>query len=424
MSGTCRGRRSRFGLLALAALAASLLPLRPACAEYRLQMGDTIEISAIGMPDLRQRAKINVDGQIALPLIGDLKVVGMSLPELRITLQKLLPTRFFRRTDSSQHEGLHILSPNDIVVDIVEYRPVYVDGDVAKPGEQGYRAGLTARQAIALAGGVDLLHLRIQNPLLESADLRSEHSALWIQFVKAQAHLLRLEAQLNGKNQFDPSQLVKAPLSAAVVTQIVRAETDQLSAADAEYLKEKKTLQQALAEANQHLGLLQQQLQRQQQEANVDAAEMERVRGLLSKGLATVARVSDERHAALLATTAALQTAAQLTQVKRDISDLVLKLQKLDDRRRITLLGEAEQAHVEIATLHSRLEAVREKLLYTGAVSSQLVRGLPATPTITIIRKQNGNEARIPADGETPLLPGDVVEVVMNVEVGAQSLTQ
>ncbi len=36
---------------------------------------------------------------------------------------------------------------------IIEYRPVYVTGDVAKPGEQRYTPGLSVRQAVSLAGG-------------------------------------------------------------------------------------------------------------------------------------------------------------------------------------------------------------------------------------------------------------------------------
>ena len=42
-----------------------------------------------------------------------------------------------------------------------EQRPVYLNGDVSRPGEQRYRLGLTVRQTIALAGGYDIMRFRM-----------------------------------------------------------------------------------------------------------------------------------------------------------------------------------------------------------------------------------------------------------------------
>jgi polysaccharide export outer membrane protein len=42
-----------------------------------------------------------------------------------------------------------------------EQRPVYLNGDVSRPGEQRYRLGLTVRQAIALAGGYHIMRFRM-----------------------------------------------------------------------------------------------------------------------------------------------------------------------------------------------------------------------------------------------------------------------
>ena len=80
-----------------------------------------------------------------------------------------------------------VIDPEEITVDIAEYRPVYVSGDVSKPGELGYRVGMTVRQVVALAGGYDLLRFRAdRDPTMELADLRGDYETLWTEFARAQ----------------------------------------------------------------------------------------------------------------------------------------------------------------------------------------------------------------------------------------------
>ena len=72
-----------------------------------------------------------------------------------------------------------MIDADEVTTVIAEYRPIYVNGDVSKPGEYPYRPSITARQLVAVAGGYDILRTRMNNPYLESADLRSEYGSLW-----------------------------------------------------------------------------------------------------------------------------------------------------------------------------------------------------------------------------------------------------
>lgn len=45
-----------------------------------------------------------------------------------------------------------MVTPDQVMLANSEFRPVYLNGDVAKPGEQTFRPGMTVRQAVALAG--------------------------------------------------------------------------------------------------------------------------------------------------------------------------------------------------------------------------------------------------------------------------------
>ena len=403
---------------------ATFLPLSPSSAvgEYRLDVGDTLEISIVGMSDLHPRAKVNLDGEISLPLIGVMNVAGMSMSELRSQVQKLLPTKVFRHRTLDGRQELSGIDPSEIVIDVVEYRPIYVNGDIAKPGEQIFRPGLTVRQAISLAGGYDIMHFRMDNPFLESADLRAEYSALWTEFAKEQAQVWRLKTELRTEAHVPGADvpdngLPVIPIPNQVISQIVEAEVEQLKATETDYRKEKAYLQQAIEEADRQFSVLREAQQQEQGETELDAADMAKVRGLLDKGLAASWRLSDERRSLFLAKTQLLQTTSQLAQIGKEKAQLGRKLEQVDDQRRMRLLRELEEAHVKLATIRGRLQAVGEKLLYTGTVKSQLVRGTGGEPTIVIFRKDNRGPTHITVDGDTMLMPGDVVEVTLKAEL-------
>jgi polysaccharide export outer membrane protein len=68
---------------------------------------------------------------------------------------------------------------------------------------------------------------------------------------------------------------------------------------------------------------------------------------------------------------------------------------------------------VRLATIRSQLQALGDKLLYTGLIRSQLVRGTGAEPSIIIYRQHGPDRRKIEADQSAELLPGDVVDVVL-----------
>ena len=64
--------------------------------EYLLAPGDVLEIQAVGIPDLRHRVMIDLNGQASFPLIGDVKAAGLSVAELRKQVKLILSTKAFR----------------------------------------------------------------------------------------------------------------------------------------------------------------------------------------------------------------------------------------------------------------------------------------------------------------------------------------
>src|SRR5437879_5782330 len=178
-------------------------PAIPARSEYRLDVGDVLEISVAGVPDLRQRVPVQLDGSISYPLLGTFGVAGLPPSEVRAKIQAILPTKVFRQRMPDGRENVVVIEADQVTVSVVEYRPIYVNGDVSKPGEQTYRPLMTVRQAVALSGGYDLMRFRANNPFLEAADFRSEYESLWTEFAKEQSHIWRLKAELGDTETVD-----------------------------------------------------------------------------------------------------------------------------------------------------------------------------------------------------------------------------
>jgi len=129
-----------FVLAGCAANTAAPLPAaQGAMQPYRLQAGDVVRVLVYNQQSLSTDYKIGDNGMISLPLLGDVKAADLTVPEL----QKSVADGF----------GNGIFVNPGVSVEISQYRPFFVTGEVAKPGQYAYTPGLSVLGAIAAAGG-------------------------------------------------------------------------------------------------------------------------------------------------------------------------------------------------------------------------------------------------------------------------------
>lgn len=387
----------------------------PALAEtvqqaYRLTPGDTIEISIAGHADLKQRTTVNIDGNISVPLVGTVSAGDLTVSELLVRLQQVMPGKPVRQRNADGKESTSFIDPNEVSVQVVEYRPVYLNGDVAKPGEQIYRPGMTVRQAIAVAGGFDVVRLRSSNPLVELADLRSEYASVSSELALAQAREKRLRNDINARGVAGLKASGDGDLQPGISRELLSLEVEQLATTLSDIENEKAYLRQQVRKAEERRRMLADQQVKETEGLQADTEDLERVRELYSKGLAAAGRLTDVRRALLLSSTRALQTGSQALQSERDRDESARKLQHIDDQRRIDNLKELEDAIVKTASLRARLQSVKEKLIVVGNVRSQLISGA-TKPELTLVRVTQKQRTSTRVDEEVEMLPGDVVEV-------------
>lgn len=387
----------------------------PARSEYVLSPGDVVSIATIGSDDLKQSAMVDADGSVTLPLVGKIKAAGRTIEELRARVVAILSTKVLRRLTSDGREYPVVLSGTQLSLTISQYTPVYVTGDVAKPGSQTFRPGLTVRQAVALAGGYDIMRFRMQNPFLESADLRAEYDRLWAEYAQRQADVMRIKAELAGDTDLDRGSVDKLGVPAATADRIVELENKLLASLVEDRKKEIANLSDGIAKESKRIVTLTKLEKKEEKGTAADQAEFDRVEDLFKKGAVPITRVSEMRRLILISSTRQLQTMVQRYGVEREQQELSRKLQRFRDQVQIGLFKDLAKAELDVEKLHAQLRAVEEKIVYTSMVKSQLVRGGDSHPDLTIHRAGNGRDETRPADQYSRLQPGDVLEVKLHV---------
>lgn len=107
---------------------------------YRLGHGDRVSVTVFGEKDMSGEFDIDDTGNLPLPLAGAIKVENMTPREAEQAIGQKL-TR-----------GGLIRDPQ-VTLAVVRYRPVYILGEVARPGAYPYQSGMSILNAVALAGG-------------------------------------------------------------------------------------------------------------------------------------------------------------------------------------------------------------------------------------------------------------------------------
>lgn len=129
--------------LAIAAFFGCLLCLQAARAAdepaYRLGPGDKLRVTVFNETDLSGEFDVSDQGTIALPLIGQVKILGKTITETDALI--------------AQRYGADYLVHPQVSVEVLNYRPFFILGEVKSPGGYPFISGMTVLNAVALAGG-------------------------------------------------------------------------------------------------------------------------------------------------------------------------------------------------------------------------------------------------------------------------------
>jgi len=119
--------------------AGAALAQDPIADTYRLGSGDRLRVTVFGEADLGGEYVVDDAGAVRLPLIGEVDALGVTIPQFEAAIIEKLSDGFLRTPRVS--------------VEVINYRPFYILGEVNSPGQYTYVAGMNILNAVALAGG-------------------------------------------------------------------------------------------------------------------------------------------------------------------------------------------------------------------------------------------------------------------------------
>ncbi|MDX6750044.1 polysaccharide biosynthesis/export family protein [Geminicoccaceae bacterium 1502E] len=107
--------------------------------EYTLASGDRLRVNVFRHEDLSGEFALDGAGNFAMPLVGTIKAYGLTTRDLEQRIAERL--------------GDGYLVDPQVSIEVLNYRPFYILGEVNKPGQYEFVNGMTVLQAVTIAGG-------------------------------------------------------------------------------------------------------------------------------------------------------------------------------------------------------------------------------------------------------------------------------
>jgi polysaccharide biosynthesis/export protein VpsN len=109
-------------------------------ASYKLGAGDALRVTVFRHPDLSGEFRLDGEGNFAMPLVGEIRGGGRTSRQVENEVELALKS------------GGYLVDPQ-VSIEVLNYRPFYIIGEVNNPGSFEYVNGMTVINAVALAGG-------------------------------------------------------------------------------------------------------------------------------------------------------------------------------------------------------------------------------------------------------------------------------
>lgn len=366
---------------------------------HPVDVGDRLKISIYGRDDLTAEYRVQDDGQVRIPTLGGFLAAGRHATELEEAIRKAAEQTLRRQCH--------------VTVEVVERRPVFVVGLVAKPGSYPFSPGMTVIHATAVAGGTTISAAAA--PWLPVEALREGARLVTAkeEIKRLLARQARLRAERDGLREIPaPPELIEV----AGADEAVQLLADEQSVHDQQLVRFKRqedSLKLAIIEAKNEVGAYERELAKIAEQRKIRQAAFDTVQSLSNRGLSTLQRLTDAE--------------VMLSNIDRDVQGAIANIARSKQN-----LARAER-DLELLTIDIKiqvekdLQAVSEQIAKAYAVmkgSAKVIHhaaGLPARMLAQdgdpqfryeILRKDGQAQlVKLPATETTFLLPGDVVRV-------------
>jgi polysaccharide biosynthesis/export protein len=364
--------------------------------DYRLAPGDRLTLVVYDQPQLSGEFIVDGGGGILLPVAGGVTLSGLTLAEA----QKLIEERFA--------DG--VLVQPSVSLRIKEHRPIFVTGQVKKPGNYPYIFGLSVKAAIASAGG-------------EGQSLEQPFNTAASDFIAAQQRVrqlesdqtvllmrkARLEAQRDARDNFVLPLLVGFNRRNVDFDRAYAAENDTFSRLADSHRRQIEALQGQRPRIQEEIDAVNSQIARQRDRLDIVTDRLTDLDKLFGKGLLRKEVLINQQIEKSLVEAQLSNLEAQVAHLRQNMGELDFKLGDVKATHEKQTLIELQDASQRLAEIENSIGPARKLLeVKSEAVDSESEE---SNYNIMISRVRDGRLVTSEATAETMLSPGDVVEV-------------
>ena len=404
--------RSRFVFHFASAVLALLLlavPLASARADdYRLDVMDKLRIRVAEWRTAEGAVRdwstvsgdytVGASGTVSLPFLGELMASGKTTAEVAEEVGTKMQLLFGLRDRPSAS------------VELAQYRPIYLAGEVQTPGEYPYAPNMTVLKALSLGGGLRRgdTGQRFARDFIRA---EGDSSVLVAERNRLLVRRARLQAEIAGKAEIVmPGELKDMPEAADLLASeaALMQTRDKRLKLQLTALADLKTLLRSEIES------LAKKSETQSRQLKLVESDREKVYNLTEKGLTVSSRrlaieqqVADLQAGLLDIDTASLKARQDVSKASQDETDL-------KNDRDAQLAQELQNTERELDTIALKLGTSRDLMaeaMMQSAEAATVARQAVASVSYSIVREKDGKASEIPADENTRILPGDVVKV-------------
>ncbi|WP_185970332.1 MULTISPECIES: polysaccharide biosynthesis/export family protein [unclassified Mesorhizobium] len=337
-------------------------------------------------------------GNLSVPFVGELPAAGKTTSEVAAAISVALQRK------------LALSDKPEASVEMVQFRPFYISGEIQSPGQFPYVPDLTVLKAVSIAGGIRRnadYGPQIGKDLVTAKGNFDIYDDQRVRLIVKRA---RIDADLAGKASFEaPKEVEGDPRLPAIV-----ADEMQILTADQKALKLKlQSLDELKGVLQGEIEALQKKIANQQRQVELAKQQLESISPLVQKGLVVNTRVlSSEQSVANLQgqildyETAILTAKQSISKASQDAIDAQNTLNSNLASSRQQVEADLNEAGLR-AGMQKGLIAQASDPATTAAITS----GEEPTFLYSLVRVADGKTSEIEAKEDTPVLPGDVIKV-------------
>jgi exopolysaccharide production protein ExoF len=395
--------------LVAACLAASLaFPQLAVADDYRLGSQDklTIRIAEWQTVESTFRDWSSVNGQytvgpagtLSVPFVGELPAAGKTTAEVAAAIGEAL-----------QHK-LALSDKPEASVEMAQFRPFYISGEVQNPGQFPYVPDLTVLKAISVAGGIRRnsdYGPQLGKDLVTAKGNFDISDDLRIRLIVKRA---RIDADMAGKSSFDvPKEVEGDPRLPTIVNDEMTILTSDQKALKLklEALDDLKGVLQAEIES------LQKKIVNQQKQVDLAQQQLASIGPLAQKGLVANARLLDSQQSVTDLQGKILDYETAILTAKQAISKATQDAIDAQNTLSSSLAADRQQAEADLNEAALKVNMQRGLIAQASDPATRAATASSDEPSLlyALVRVVDGKTSEIAAKEDTPVLPGDVIKV-------------